>query len=168
MDRTDEQILELIKGNARISYQELGDAIGMSRVAARKRLNKLEREGIIRGYNTCIYRENDVTMFIDIVTAPGRMEEVIKVLCNRTAFIHQIFKTTLENHIHIVAVSDDSANLRYLVKMIEKKCGDNIVHIKSCTVTEVIKDVYGGVRYESESKSDGDGYRQSDGRSGSP
>ena len=36
MDGTDEKILELLKGNARMSYQELGDAIGMSRVAAKK------------------------------------------------------------------------------------------------------------------------------------
>ena len=35
MDKTDEKILELMKGNARISYQELGDQLGMSRVAAR-------------------------------------------------------------------------------------------------------------------------------------
>ena len=146
MDKIDEQILELIKGNARMSYQELGVAIGMSRVAAKKRVDKLEREGIIRGYNTCIYRDDEVTMFIDIVTAPGKMEEVIKVLCNRTAYIRQIFKTTMGNHVHIVALSDQAANLGYLVKMIEKNCGDNIVKIDHHTVTEVVKDVYANIR----------------------
>ena len=35
MDGTDEKILDLLKGNARMSYQELGDAIGMSRVKMR-------------------------------------------------------------------------------------------------------------------------------------
>ncbi len=35
MDAIDEKILELIEENARISYQDLGDAIGMSRVAAK-------------------------------------------------------------------------------------------------------------------------------------
>ncbi len=35
MDKIDEKILNLMKGNARISYQELGDAVGMSRVAAK-------------------------------------------------------------------------------------------------------------------------------------
>ena len=64
MDRIDKQILEIMKGNARISMQELGDAIGMSRVAAKKRVQKLERDGIIRGYNTCIYRDDEITMFI--------------------------------------------------------------------------------------------------------
>ncbi len=61
MDRTDEQILSLLQSNARMSYQELGDAIGMSRVAAKKRVKKLEEDGIIRGYNreTGPYRVHD-------------------------------------------------------------------------------------------------------------
>ena len=63
MDKTDERILDLLKSNARMSYQELGDAIGMTRVAAKKRVQKLEREGIIRGYNTYIVRDDEVTMF---------------------------------------------------------------------------------------------------------
>ena len=124
MDRTDERILDLLKGNARMSFQELGDAIGMSRVAAKKRVLKLEQEGIIRAYNTCIYRDDEITMFIDIVTVPEKYEEVLRYVSTRTAYIRQIFKTTKENHIHIVAVSDSAQNLAYLTKMIRKKCGD--------------------------------------------
>ena len=148
MDRTDEKILNLLKGNARMSYQELGDAIGMSRVAAKKRVQKLERDGVIRGYNTCIYREDEITMFIDIVTLPGKYDDVLQYLSTRMVYIRQIFKTTKENHIHIVAVSDQASNLKYLTRMIMKACGDNIVEIQSHAVKEVIKDVYGGIRYE--------------------
>ena len=148
MDRTDERILDLLKGNARMSYQELGDAIGMSRVAAKKRVKRLEQEGIIRGYNTCIYREDEITMFIDIVTVPDRYDEVLRYVSTRTAYIRQIFSTTKENHIHIVAVSDQASNLKYLTRMITKACGEDIVEIHSHAVKEVIKDVYGGIRYE--------------------
>jgi len=120
MDQTDIKITELLKGNARMSYQELGDQIGMSRVAAKKRVQKLEAEGIIRGYNTCIYRDDEVTMFIDIVTVPEKYEAVLKYVCTRTAYIRQIFRTTKENHIHMVAVSDSIQNLAYLTRMIQK------------------------------------------------
>lgn len=157
MDKTDETILELLKGNARMSFQELGDAIGMSRVAAKKRVKKLEQEGIIRGYNTCIYRKEDITVFIDIMTVPGKYESVLKYVSTRTAYIRQIFGTTKENHIHIVAVSDSVQNLKYLTKMIQKKCGDDIEKIYCHAVREVIKDVYGGIRYEQRSESNGDG-----------
>lgn len=100
MDTTDVRITDILKRNARISFQELGDRIGLSRVAAKKRVRKLEEEGIIRGYNTCIYRDDEITMLIDIVTTPGGFEEVLKYVCTRTAYIRQIFRTTKENHIH--------------------------------------------------------------------
>ena len=164
MDKTDEMILDLMKGNARISYQELGDAIGMTRVAAKKRVEKLEREKIIRGYNTYISRDEDITLLIDIVTATGKFETVLKYVATRTTFIRQIYSTTKENHIHMVAVSDSIEDLKYLVKIIEKKCGDNIVSIESHPVKEIIKDVYGGITYEQRSESDNDRNNKSVGR----
>ena len=148
MDKTDIRITDLLKRNARMTYQELGDRLGMSRVAVKKRVQKLEAAGIIRGYNTCIYRDDEVTMIIDIETVPEKYEEVLKYVCTRTAFIRQIFRTTKENHIHMVAVSDSVQNLAYLTRMIRKKCGDAIVEMHYHAVTEVIKDVYGGIRYE--------------------
>ena len=148
MDKTDIRITDLLKRNARMTYQELGDQIGMSRVAAKKRVQKLEAAGIIRGYNTCIYRDDEVTMIIDIETVPEKYEEVLKFVCTKTAYIRQIFRTTKENHIHMVAVSDSVQNLAYLTRMIRKKCGDAIVELQCHAVTEVIKDVYGGIRYE--------------------
>ncbi len=148
MDERDEQILDILKENARISFKELGDKLGISRVAAQKRVKKLEEAGIIRGYNTCIYRDSDHTMFIEIVTKPGKRDEVIEYLGTRTAFIRQIFCTAKENHIHVVAASDSIRDLKYLAKMIFKKCGDNIEKMECNAVTEGIKDVFGGIRYE--------------------
>ncbi len=157
MDEKDEKILKLMQSDARISYSELGKALDMSRVAAKKRVKKLERDGVIRGYNTCIYREDEVTLFIDIIAAPGRLEKVLDYLTTKTAFIRQIFKTTREDQIHIVAVSDVQ-NLKYLTAMIRKQCGDDIVEFHSHAAKEVIKDVYGGIGYEKRSVSDGEGH----------
>ena len=148
MDKTDTRITDLLKGNARMTYQELGNRLGMSRVAAKKRVRRLEEEGIIRGYNTYICRDDEVTMLIDIVTVPERHEDVLRYVSTQTVYIRQIFRTTEENHIHIVAVSDSVQNLSYLTRMIRKRCGDDIVEFHCSTVTEVIKDVYGGIRYE--------------------
>ena len=147
MDKTDEKILDLLKGNARMSYQDIGNAIGMSRVAAKKRVDKLEREVIIRGYNTCIYRDDETTIFVDIITEPGRLDSVLKYVATRTAFIRQIFTTRKENHIHMVAVSDSVQDLKYLINMIQKECGSDIAELHCHAVKEVIKDVYGGIRY---------------------
>ena len=157
MDGTDEKILDLLKGNARMSYQELGDAIGMSRVAAKKRVQKLEKDGVIRGYNTCIYKPGEITAIIDIVTLPGKYDEVLQYVSTRTAYVRQIFGTTKENHIHMVAVSDSARDLKYLAKMIIKKCGDSIDEIHCHALKDIYKDVYGGIRYEQKSVSDSTG-----------
>ena len=165
MDKTDEKILDLLKGNARMTYQELGDALHMSRVGAKKRVQKLEQEGVIRGYNTCIYRDDEYTAFIDITTTPEGFSDVVRYLTYRTAYIRQIFKTTKENHLHIVAVSNEVANLKYLVKMIRKSCKDEIKEISCHGVKEVIKDVYGGIGYERKPYSVDDGDNESGGGS---
>ncbi|WP_049945252.1 Lrp/AsnC family transcriptional regulator [Butyrivibrio sp. AC2005] len=154
MDGTDKKILGMIKGNARMSYQEIGDRLGISRVAAKKRIVKLENEGIIRGYNTYIRRDDEITMLIDIITTSEGFERTLEYVATKTAFIRQIFTTHKENHIHMVAVSDSAHDLKYLAEMIEKDCRDDAVEIQCRQIREIIKDVYGGIRYEHRSESD--------------
>ena len=153
MDKTDKKILDMIKGNARMSYQQIGDSLGISRVAAKKRVDKLEKAGIIRGYNTYIKRDDEIMMLIDIITAEGAFDRVLRYVATRTAFVRQIYTTHKENHIHMVAVSDSPKDLKYLAKMIEKDCHEDIVELHVRQVQEVIKDVYGGIKYEPGSES---------------
>ena len=42
MDPIDQKILELIRENARMSYSDIGKAVGISRVSARKRMDSME------------------------------------------------------------------------------------------------------------------------------
>ena len=39
LDQTDEQILDILKENARITYQELGNRLGMSRTVPKRPLS---------------------------------------------------------------------------------------------------------------------------------
>ncbi len=154
MDKTDEKIIDLIKGNARMSYKEIGDSIGMSRVAAKKRMDKLEKEGIICGYNTYVKRSNDVIMFADIITKPGCFDSVCDYIGTRTAYIRQIFTTRKENQILFVAVSDSAQNLKYLMERIDKDCRGKLEEFHCRQIQDVLKDVYGGIKYERRSESD--------------
>ena len=149
MDELDTKILDLLKGNARMTYQELGNKLGMSRVAAKKRVKKLEEAGIIRGYNTTIYLDEEATMIMDIETTLAGFDAVLEYLGKHTAFIRQIYTTTMPCHIHAVAAGS-TRDLKYLQTMIQKKCGEHIVeHGFTChAVRDIVKDVYGGVRYD--------------------
>ena len=154
MDEKDKQILNMIKSDARKSYQEIGDALGISRVAAKKRIAKLEEAGIIRQYNTYIKRDDEITMLIDIITTPEGFDRVLEYVATRTVYVRQIYTTLKEYHIHLVAVSDSLEQINYLAKIIKKACIDDIVEYHARQVREIIKDVYGGIEYERRSESD--------------
>ena len=49
IDETTKIILRLLKDNGRMSFTELGEQLGLSRVAVKKRVEKLEEQGVIRG-----------------------------------------------------------------------------------------------------------------------
>ncbi|MEM1264008.1 MAG: Lrp/AsnC family transcriptional regulator [Pseudomonadota bacterium] len=50
MDDTDRQLIELLRGNARLSHVELGRQLGVSRATVQNRMRRLETAGAIVGY----------------------------------------------------------------------------------------------------------------------
>ena len=54
LDALDQQIIGLLIENARISYSDIGQKVGISRVAVKARIQALEQRGIIEEYTTII------------------------------------------------------------------------------------------------------------------
>ncbi len=54
LDELDQKIVRLLIENARVSYSDLGEKIGLSRVAVKARIQALEQRGIIEEYTTVI------------------------------------------------------------------------------------------------------------------
>ena len=54
LDDIDRKILALLQKNARISFRDIADAVGISVGTVHNRIKKLERLGIIRGYTTLL------------------------------------------------------------------------------------------------------------------
>jgi len=50
MDRIDHQIVALLRENARRSFQDIGSRVSLSAPAVKRRVDRLEREGVITGY----------------------------------------------------------------------------------------------------------------------
>ena len=49
LDEQDRKILNLLTQNARYTYSEIGEKLGLSRVAIKNRIDALEQRGVIRG-----------------------------------------------------------------------------------------------------------------------
>ncbi len=51
MDQLDRELLDALRGDARLSMADLGRRVGLSRTAVLARVRRLERDGAIRGYH---------------------------------------------------------------------------------------------------------------------
>ena len=58
LDELDRKILDLLTQNARYTYSELGERLGLSRVAIKNRMDALEERGIIEGYTVIVNPQN--------------------------------------------------------------------------------------------------------------
>lgn len=80
LDEADNRILELLKNNARMSFTDIGKEVGISRVAAKNRVERLETAGIITGYYTEINSTKvgeGTKFFLDLEAYPENYEEVL-------------------------------------------------------------------------------------------
>ena len=72
LDSFDQQILSLLTKNARYSYSEIGDIIGLSRVAVKSRIDALEKKGIIEEYTTIINPQKSAEPYDHLLLSSGR------------------------------------------------------------------------------------------------
>jgi DNA-binding Lrp family transcriptional regulator len=54
IDDTDRQIIALLRDNARRSFQDIGGRVALTAPAVKRRVDRLERAGIIRGYTASV------------------------------------------------------------------------------------------------------------------
>ena len=77
---TDAGILEALQRDGRLSYAEIGAAVGMSGPSAHERVKKLEARGIIRGYMAAVDPDSvglGVLAFMWVTQAPGTIADDI-------------------------------------------------------------------------------------------
>ena len=69
MEETDRKIIELLAGDGRMSFTDLGKATGLSTSAVHQRVKRLEARGLIMGYGASIDHDQlglPLTAFISI------------------------------------------------------------------------------------------------------
>ena len=147
IDDLNKDILRLLRDNGRMSFTEIGEKVGISRVAVMKRVKKLEDAGVIRGYKAVLHREGSVKMFMEIITIDEDYEDLLEYL-NRTGYVKEMYIMTGVNRIHVTTVAPDVSELKYLTKMVRKTFEHCIKKIETHAVKEVLKDAFGGVEYD--------------------
>ena len=113
LDEADNMIIRMLRENARLTYSEIGKAIGISRVAVKHRIEQLEKNGVIKGYHADIdlrAMPKGIRFTLDIEAAPGYYSEVITTLA-ASSMLHEIYGTSGKSHIHVIGVAPNSETL---------------------------------------------------------
>ena len=144
LDELDRQIIELLIKNARMSYSEIGQKIGISRVAVKMRVQALEEKGIIEEYTTIINPQKisgAVSCYFEIETKPESLMEVAEILKNNDT-ITQIYRVTGKSRLHVHAVASSNEEMeRLLYETIDTLPG--VVECSSNMILSRIKDIKG-------------------------
>ena len=118
LDALDQQIVQLLIENARSSYSEIGQKIGISRVAVKMRIQALEQRGVIEEYTTIINPQKiggAVSCYFEIETQPDALTEVERIL-KQNDTITQIYRVTGRNKLHVHAVVASGEEMEKLIR----------------------------------------------------
>ena len=144
LDALDQKIVRLLIENARASYSEIGERVGISRVAVKSRIQALEQRGIIEEYTTIINPQRisgAVSCYFEIETLPETLGSVTEIL-RQNETITQIYRVTGRDKLHVHAVAASGEEMEGLIRDVI----DPLPGIISCscnTILSRIKDIKG-------------------------
>lgn len=118
LDGLDQKIVRLLIQNARMSYSDIGQQVGISRVAVKTRVQSLERRGIIEEYTTVINPQKisgAVSCYFEIEAAPDTLATVTGLL-GQNDTITQIYRVTGKNKLHVHAVAASAEEMERLIR----------------------------------------------------
>lgn len=109
IDATDARILSILQKNGRVSNADLAELVNLSASACHRRVQRLEKEGIIRDYVAMLDPrkvDRPTTVFVEI-TLSGQADEVLDAFEREVARIPDVLEC------HLMAGSAD-----YLLKVV--------------------------------------------------
>ena len=144
LDELDQKIVRLLIQNARMSYSEIGQQTGISRVAVKMRVQALEQKRVIEEYTTIINPQKisgAVSCYFEIETRPDALMEVAEIL-RQNDTITQIYRVTGKSRLHVHAIASSSEEMEALLYgTIDKLPG--VLECTNNVILSRIKDIKG-------------------------
>ena len=115
IDSIDQRILEVLQKSGRMSNAELSEVINLSPSACHRRVQRLEKDGIIAGYVALLNPRKvgrPTTVFVEI-TLSGQADEVLDAFEKAVARVPDVLEC------HLMAGAAD-----YLLKVVAKDTED--------------------------------------------
>ena len=150
LDELDNKILSILKDNARLSYSDIGKAVGLSRVAVKNRMDSMENSGIIKGYQAIIDEksayDSRVEFVLNITVNADKFKTVADDLA-KESFIRKLCITSGRCKLIASGFAPNTRTLStYVDRLYYRMSGIEAVSWE--VIMSTLKDVDGGVEYE--------------------
>ena len=118
LDELDQKIIRLLIENARISYSDIGEETGISRVAVKARIQALEKRGVIEEYTTIINPQKisgAVSCYFEIETKTGVPGAGDRYIVQKMIQSHRFTSVTGRDRLHVHAVASSGDEMEYFL-----------------------------------------------------
>ncbi len=135
MDETDRRIIQLLQENARRSYQDIGSQVSLSAPAVKRRVDRLQSEGVIRGYTAVVDPHAygwHAEAFVDLYCEGGMSGDDVKRVVGREPRVASAHTVAGEPSAILHVMAEDTHDLELALERIRDTEGI------TRTVTEVV------------------------------
>ncbi|GGB39022.1 AsnC family transcriptional regulator [Lentibacillus populi] len=130
-DELDKKIIEELIQDGRLSYVELAEKVGISRVAVKERIDNLKKDGVIEKFTVVINSEKfgkSVSAFFEVDVEPKQLQEVAKNLADNPT-VASIYQMTGPSTLHMHVLVED-------FKMLETFINSELYSVQGITRVE--------------------------------
>jgi len=126
MDRADSEILRLLREDARISWRDLGAAVGLSANAAAERVRRLRRAGVITGFVALVDPAaggRTLEALVGVTLAPTTDSDQFAADAARLEQVTEVLHLTGAPDYQLRVACRDTAELDALLRTLRLKLG---------------------------------------------
>jgi DNA-binding Lrp family transcriptional regulator len=135
MDDTDRKIVALLRENARRSFQDIGGHVHLSAPAVKRRVDRLERDGVLLGYAAIVDPEAygwHAQAFVDLYCEGNMAAGAIKAAVQREPGVVSAHTVAGEASALLHVMAQDTKGLELALERI--RATEGVIR----TVTEVV------------------------------
>ena len=123
MDARDRKILACLERDARLTYQDIGEAVGLSASSVHDRVRKLERAGVIKGYRAELSLEDvgfPITAVVSLALSPASPPN-IPALVSEFELVQSCYSVAGDNSYALVIRAPSTRDLESLLDGLRAK-----------------------------------------------
>ena len=138
LNEKDEQLLAILRCNARASISDLARNLNVSRTTVQNRINKLEQSGVIKSYSVelgDVYNSNLISAHVSLKVKP-KLRQKVSIALRK---IHQISQHySISGDFDFLAIIQ-APNLEQVSKILDDICNlDGVERTNSSLILETI------------------------------